>query len=571
MNFLTLYIFSALSFYATVPGNDTLPDFPKNYFRSPVDIPIYLTGNFGEPRKSHFHSGLDIKTKEKEGLNVYAVADGYVSRINVSPFGYGNALYITHPNGYTSVYAHLRSFNNVIQKYLRTQQYNDKRFSENILLPPNILTIRKGDVIAASGNTGGSGGPHLHFEIRDSLERIINPLHFGFVVQDSVKPIINGLEFFPLEDDLLTKQKRQLKEMMQDGMTYVVPPVKSNAKIVGIAINTYDKMTRTNNSYGVYSITAIDNNDTFFIYKADRFAFENSRNVISHLDYETFLTSGFHAFHKCYVEPHNSLGEYSRLVNNGKINLSDGRLHKIKITVSDFAGNKNYSAFEIQYSDTSKFFANNNAPYTLLLHKDSLTEYKTDELTLSIPAKALVNYTRLNIESKRDTSSKILSLVVTLNKNTEHLLSYYTISLKTNVNRDLQDKAVIVWRNEKCTETSKGGDFENGFITTKVREFGTFYVKADTTKPVVRPLSFSTTKAMGALKKWTFLIKDELSGIETYNAYIDGKWTLAEYDAKFNALHILNETKLSAGKHSLRIEVQDERQNTTIYETNFIY
>ncbi|HEY0262629.1 MAG TPA: hypothetical protein VGB95_06355, partial [Chitinophagales bacterium] len=207
----------------------------------------------------------------------------------------------------------------------------------------------------------------------------------------------------------------------------------------------------------------------------------------------------------------------------------------------------------------------------LFLNKDRLNEYKNEELVLSIPAKALVNSTHLNIESKKDTSSKIYSSVVTLNKSTEHLLSYYPLSLKTNVSNDLQDKAIIVWRNEKRAEAAKGGDYANGFITAKVREFGTFYVKIDTTKPIVKLLSFNAQKPMGAQKKWSFIIKDELSGIEKYDAYIDGKWTLAEFDAKFNLLNILNETKLNAGKHSLRIEVQDERQNTTIFETNFIY
>lgn len=570
MNWLALYVISLLTMRTAAAQNEALPDFPKNDFRSPLNGQLLLTGNFGETRKSHFHSGIDIKTSEKEGLPIYAVADGYVSRINVSPFGYGNAIYITHRNGYVSVYAHLRSFNTAVTKVLRKEQYVSKSFSQNIILPPDFITVKQGEIIALSGNSGGSAGPHLHFEIRDSLERIINPLHFGFEVRDSIPPQINAVEFFPLGNDLLTKSKKRITVKLNNGV-YSIPLQKTNSPQIGIAVNAYDKMTGTNNTYGIYSIEATDNGKPFFTYKADRFSFSNTRQIISHLDYETFLSENHRAFHKCFVEPHNTLEQYSEVVNSGIIDLSNNIKHNIQLLVRDFAGNTAIVRLEIQHNDSSHFFPENKTPYTLLLYKDSLNTYKNENLSLSIPANALVNSTRLNISNKTDTSSAIYSPVFTLNKSTEHLLSYYTISIKTNVPEKLSDKAVLIWKNEKKKETAKGGIIEKGFMTAKVREFGTFYVKLDTTLPTIKPLSFSTNKPIGTQPQWSFIIKDELSGIGKYDAYIDDQWTLAEFDAKSGKLIIPNETKLSTGKHQLRIEVSDERNNKAIYKTTFLY
>ena len=205
MNFLN-YVFFTLFSVSAAAQDDTIPAYPKGYFGSPLDIPFLLAGNFGEPRASHFHMGIDIRTQEKEGLPVYALADGYVSRIGVSPYGYGNALYITYPNGFTSVFGHLQRFTPTITTRVRKEQYAKEQFAVDFALKANEVPVHKGDLVAYSGNTGGSGGPHLHFEIRDILERTINPFNFGYQSADHVVPTIAAVKFYPMGDKKYTAE-----------------------------------------------------------------------------------------------------------------------------------------------------------------------------------------------------------------------------------------------------------------------------------------------------------------------------------------------------------------------------
>ena len=150
--------------------------YPQDYFQSPLEIPLILSGTFAELRSNHFHSGLDIKTQQQSGLKVMAAASGFVSRIKVSHFGYGKALYITHPNGYTTVYAHLQNFNPEIDAYIKHRQYKNESYEIELFPKAGELLVNNGDIVAYSGNTGGSGGPHLHFEIRNKQEHPMNPM-----------------------------------------------------------------------------------------------------------------------------------------------------------------------------------------------------------------------------------------------------------------------------------------------------------------------------------------------------------------------------------------------------------
>lgn len=574
MNWITLLILAALASPVTsqIPPNYPLPDFPKGDFIMPMRVPMNLSGNFGETRKSHFHMGLDIKTNEREGEPVVAVGDGYISRINVSPYGYGNALYITHPNGYTSVYGHLQRFSEPLMQVLRTEQHKNQSFATEFYPKTNQYPVKQGEQIALSGNSGGSGGPHLHFEIRDMFERPINPLHFGFKVNDAVSPTINALQIYSLDEEVSKKSMRTIALRNVGGYyTSAESTLQINAAKVGISINTFDRMTNSTNSFGIYSILIKKDGAPFFEYKNDRHSFDEKRMIIAHLDYPAFLTQGFRAFHKTFVESGNKLSAYPTKIDNGFINLEDGKVHEITAEIRDFNGNLSTIKINFQQNLTTNFFSKKSTTYNALLGMDSINQYNVENFKISVPSSCLIAQTPLSVDVSESSSPAILSSIIKLNEPSEHLLDNYTLSIKTSIPTDKESKVVIVWKDEKGRSVAKKAILENGFATIKPREFGAFYVSVDTIRPTIRAVNFSTTKAMGTNNKWMFSIADNDSGVETYNAFIDGTWTLAEYDAKFRSLAVLNEKKLVSGNHMLKIIVTDACGNEAVYQTQFTY
>ena len=315
--------------------------YPKDAFRSPLDIPLILAGTFGELRSNHFHSGVDIKTQQRQGLPIYAIGDGSVTRIKISHWGYGKALYVAHPNGYTSVYAHLQKFSPEIEAYIKKVQYQKRSYQVEVFPDYGEVKVEKGKVIAYTGNTGGSSGPHLHFEIRNSIsEKPTNPLLYGLEVRDATNPILSKLFVYPLTENAQvnrSENKIQLNFKKQQDGSYLAEKVHA-AGTIGFGIETYDRQDLAANKNGVYAIQQLVNGKIYSQIDFESFSFSETRYINTLIDYGHFGKYRERII-KCFRVPGNSLSIYKKLHNNGKIVIREGLSYTAEILITDLEGN----------------------------------------------------------------------------------------------------------------------------------------------------------------------------------------------------------------------------------------
>ncbi len=352
--------------------------YPQDYFMNPLDITTVLSGTFGELRNNHFHSGLDIKTQQVEGMKVYAVADGYVSRIKIAHYGYGKALYVTHPNGYVSVYAHLQKLAPKLETYLKTIQYERGTYEIELFPQADELLVNQGDIIAFSGNTGSSGGPHLHFEIRDNLERPINPLLFGIDVKDTKPPTIQKLYAYPKDVNSFINGKNERTELRlipRGNASFEVEPLTAYGAI-GFGISTYDQQDLAANKNGVSNITTTVNGIKNFEIDFKRFSFDETSHLNRLVDYEFYKTKRSF-IKKLFVEPNNPLTMFKDVIDDGYIKVEDSINSIYKIDVSDFQGNTSTVTVSVTGAKPEeKLQKINHQPYHHYIYANDATTYR---------------------------------------------------------------------------------------------------------------------------------------------------------------------------------------------------
>jgi murein DD-endopeptidase MepM/ murein hydrolase activator NlpD len=423
-SFYLLFLFLTCDFYA----QNTL--YPRDYFQLPLDIPLRVSGTFGELRTNHFHSGIDFKTQQKEGFPVYAAADGYVSRIKISPFGYGKAIYVVHPNGFTTVYAHLKAFETKIAKRVLDLHYQNQAFDMDEFFKFNEIKVKKGDVIGYTGNSGGSGGPHLHYEFRDTrTEEILNPYLFGIdtLIVDTKPPLVNGLLVYPLDENAVVQQYQEpvlLSLTLQADGSYIASKLRAKGRIA-FAVNTHDVSDKDWNKNGIYKIALYENGQPSFSVVFDRFAFDQTRMINAYLDYGRYKKMG-QRFQRLFHATDLPVSLFAPSTSKGIIEVSATFNKMCRIEIFDFHNNKTVIYIPVEYSAVSPRKPALTPKGTLhLVNRDYI--YQFEDVQVYFPQFMLYESTHLEVKPLDGNQIKVHEDMVAVNKSftlTKNLTEY---------------------------------------------------------------------------------------------------------------------------------------------------
>ncbi|MDC0210132.1 M23 family metallopeptidase [Flavobacteriaceae bacterium] len=535
--------------------------YPENYFSKPVEIPLILSGSFGELRSNHFHSGIDIKTQSKQGLNIVSSADGYVSRIKIAHGGFGKAIYVNHKNGYTTVYGHLKKFNTEIENYIKKIQYRRESYEVDVYLNENTLNVYKNQIIAFSGNTGGSSGPHLHYEIRKtSNQKPLNPLLFGMEVKDTRRPEIKNLFIYNDVDtnfNNLTANKLKLTKL--NDSVFNSNEINING-LTGFGINVIDKQDLANNKNGVYKISTYYNKQLVNSIHYDGFLFEESILINTLIDYKYYLNNKERII-KLFKSPGNTLSFYENL-NNGLINKTKG-YSEFKIKISDIKNNNTYVI--IPLNSENKLIQQNKKvkskiKYNKLINNDLESNFNIENYQISIPKNTFLKNVNLLIELKND-SLKVINPTIPVFKNIKILFPNY-FNKKGNYLANMDQN------NNEYFITSKLNSKNN--FETKTKRLGTFFIKNDSVLPLIKSLSFKKGDWISNKNEIKFKILDKETGIKKYRGSINGKWVLFEYEYKKNEIsYSFDQYYIKKSRNEVEIYVEDMVGNINILKTSF--
>lgn len=535
--------------------------------RNPFDFPILLSGNFGELRSNHFHSGIDFKTQGVEGKPVHAVQEGYVSRISVSPWGYGNGLYITHPDGTTTVYGHLQKFSKKIAAYVKEQQYAQESFNVNLILPPDTLPVEKGEVVALSGNTGSSGGPHLHFEVRDTeSEEVMDPLnYFMDRITDTRPPKIQGILVVPIEGYGVVNGKAKKLELKpvtaKDGKHVLTGKIEAWGDI-GLAVKTYDHMDNTANIYGVKDITLTADSQVIFRSSLNQYAFDETRYLNSFTDYEEW--KDHRSFYiRSFVEPGNRL-RFIESVNKGILHIDKERTYHLVYTLADAFGNT--TKLSVWIDGKEQDIPHPDTTGTELFHWGSENRFGAKGIRLTIPQGNLYNdlYFRYTVKE----NEQALAAIHILHNNPVpiHKSAQLSIRLQQDSLENKQLYGIVRVQNGRYSWI--GGKYRNGWIDADIKELGSYTIVQDTIPPVITPINPATWVNK---KAFVFRLSDNLSGVQTYRGEVDGKFILFEMNNKSVITYKFDSERLKKGEHTLTLEVKDAAGNRSHYTYPFVW
>jgi murein DD-endopeptidase MepM/ murein hydrolase activator NlpD len=550
-------------FYFTV-GQQS---YPKGYFRNPLNIPISLSGNFGELRPNHFHMGIDIKTAQRENLPVYAAAEGYVSRIKIEPGGFGRAIYITHPNGYTTLYAHLNNFAAKIDAFVKQQQYALESWKVELQVRPDLLPVKQGDFIAYSGNTGGSQAPHLHFEIRRTEDDLnLNPLLFGLPLKDNVRPRILRFAVYDRTRSVYEQTPRIATAKASAG-NYVSSPsvVKIGSPLVSFAITAFDAHTGSSNLNGIYSATLYVNDAEEESFTMNNISYNDTRYLNAHIDYRYKTLSGSYLQHLSGLP--GFLGSiYSDGDSKGVIDISDGNIYDVLVVVRDAAGNKSQLKTRVQFDPKVPL----SPPAAgKIFYPFMLEGAENENCEFFIGEKCLYDSVHISYKNTVSGDPDVLSDIHTIGASYIPLQDSFLVRIEPDLSFTEADRpfTVMQWTNGGKSAVQKV-QWQERWASAKFRDFGNFQLVRDTVPPEIT-LSFSDWADLSRATRITFNVRDNLQSVKNVRPELDGKWLRFTNDKNRSFIYQFDE-KCLTGPHVLKISAEDEAGNKTTVSYNFV-
>ncbi len=541
-------------------------DYPQNYFRNPLDIPMHLAANFGELRTNHFHMGFDIRTNQRENLPVYAAAEGYISRIKIEKSGYGRAIYINHPNGYTTLYAHLNNFYDTLQAYVKDKQYADQQWEQEIEFKPNQFPVLKGQFIAYSGNTGGSEGPHLHFEIRDTKTgNNLNPWLFSFGLSDKIPPSIYRLYYYDRRYSTYQIRPEPIAITGSKGKYTTGNVVILSSPVVSFGISAEDKLNISSFKYGIYEASLSIDDSLQSDFQLNDISYDDTRYVNGSIDYKTRALRGPYIQHLSRLP-----GNYSTIFSSagdGKIVLTDTLIHKAEILVKDAADNSSVLQFNFRW-DPSKtvdmMFATNSIP--MLPGRDN--ELKLDDIEADFSAMAFYDTVPFVPAAELSNDLEVVSAVHHLHDYTVPVHDSFTVRIKSTalISDSLKDRVVLQLVSNDKIEAVKG-QWKGEWMEAKLRDLGIVKLLIDTQPPKVRLAGWINGSNVKKKKSISIAASDNVDEVKAFTAFLDGNWLM--FSRKNDTFTHTFDDRTSPGRHELRVIVEDEAGN--IAERNYSF
>ena len=557
-----IFSFLLLLIIYTSLGQET---YPTEAFRAPLDIPIILAGTFGELRSNHFHSGIDIKTQQREGLPVYGIGDGTVTRIKVALWGYGKVLYVAHPNGYTSVYGHLQKFSPKIEAYIKKIQYQKKSYEVEVFPDYGELKVDKGELIAYSGNTGGSSGPHVHFEIRSSVsEKPTNPLLYGIDVADATNPILEKLFLYPLSKNARinkSEERIQINFTKQSDGTFLANTVNAIGKI-GVGFIGFDRQDMAANRNGIYAASLSVNGKTYTAYDFESFSFGETRYLNTLIDYDYFGRYR-RRIQKLFKSPGNRLSIYEELYNNGEIEIREGLSYNLRVNIKDLKGNEAILKIPVEGKMEELKVPKKETKTDNYVIASKPNNYDLEGAKVYFPSNTFYEDFYIDLKKGKDT--------VTIHRNTVPAHRNFTLTFDVNKYSSEEQKQLFIARLDSKLRPSYVSTYKrSGTFTARTRNLGTYTLAKDTIAPKIRAKNFKEKQWLNNYKYLSLAITDDLSGVDTYSATLNGNWILMEYEPKTNTLRYNFDDKILNEKQCvLEVTVTDNVGNNNTLTTTF--